>query len=476
MHSLVSSFFSDQEQGDEYPICVVFRKDLEAWLQKQSSAVSQWLARHHFISDRKDMIVVPRWGEDSGGFFVLLVLSEESSLVWKFSKLVQICPVGRYKIDSSLNDAQLYHASLGWGMGSYHFDLHKESSTPPQERGNKIPCLLLPSCVDQERLTTETIGVIICRDLINTAPNHMMPRDLSLVFEYGVKLFTARCRSYTNESLLTHNFPLVYAVGKGSKNHPRLFDFTWGDEKNPHITIVGKGVCFDSGGLDIKPSSGMRLMKKDMGGAAHAIALGYMIASCNLPVYLRVIVPAVENAVSGNAYRPGDVIQSREGSSVEITNTDAEGRLVLADALTLACEDEKLELLIDFATLTGASRVALGAEIPSLFSNDDALAKELEVHAKKQEDPVWHMPLYKPYAKMLKSSIADIRNCVVEHSYGGAITAALFLEKFVKNVPWLHLDVMAWNIKSEEGRIMGGEAQGVRALFSYILDRYLPKS
>jgi leucyl aminopeptidase len=276
----------------------------------------------------------------------------------------------------------------------------------------------------------------------------------------------------TRGAELETGYPMIHAVGKAAarEHAPRLIELIWGDERHPHIALVGKGVCFDSGGLDIKPAAGMRLMKKDMGGAAHALALAEAVMTARLPVRLHVLIPAVENAVSGNAFRPGDILKSRAGMTVEIDNTDAEGRLVLGDALTKAVED-KAELIINFATLTGAARTALGSDLPALFANDDALAKALLDSADVVADPVWRMPLWKPYAEMLDSDIADIANS--GGAFAGAITAALFLQKFVPDdIPWAHLDTYAWRGSAKPGRPKGGEALGLRAVFRYLTQVY----
>jgi leucyl aminopeptidase len=278
-------------------------------------------------------------------------------------------------------------------------------------------------------------------------------------------------RAIVGDDLLKENFPLVYAVGKASTRAPRLIDLRWGDAKNPKVALVGKGVVFDTGGLDIKPSAGMLLMKKDMGGAASALGLASMIMSAKLPLYLRVIIPAVENAISGEAFRPGDVFKSRKGTTVEIGNTDAEGRLILADALALA-DEEAPDLIVDFSTLTGAARVALGPELPAAFTDDEKLAAALSSVAAREADPFWRLPLWRPYQSMLDSKIADTNN-VSSSAFAGAITAALFLSRFVERAKsWLHFDLYAWNSSSKPGRPEGGEAQTIRALFTFLQERY----
>ena len=298
-----------------------------------------------------------------------------------------------------------------------------------------------------------------------------MPEQLATATQALGQAFGASVDQLIGDELLAQNYPLIHAVGRASAHPPRLLDLRWGDPGHPKITLIGKGVCFDSGGLDLKPSSAMRLMKKDMGGAATALGLARLIMSSGLPVRLRVLVAAVENAVAGNAFRPGDVLRSRRGLTVEIHNTDAEGRLVLCDALAEA-SDERPELMIDFATLTGAARVALGTDMPALFCNDDELANGLLTAAAQEQDPFWRLPLHRPYRDMLDSKIADLANAS-ESSYAGAITAALFLQEFVPtDLPWVHFDLMAWNLKTQPGRPEGGEAMGLRALFAWLEQRY----
>jgi leucyl aminopeptidase len=305
---------------------------------------------------------------------------------------------------------------------------------------------------------------------VNTPANDLGPVELEAAVRTLGKRHRAKVSSIVGPQLLKKNFPLIYAVGQGSERAPRLVDLVWGKSSHPKVTLVGKGVCFDTGGLDIKPDSAMLLMKKDMGGAAAALALAHMIMDAKLPVRLRVLIPAVENSISGIAFRPGDIFKSRKGITVEIGNTDAEGRLVLADALSLA-DEEKPELLIDFATLTGAARVALGPEIPPAFTDDDALWNTLAKHSASEADPLWRLPLWRPYTAMLDSKIADTNN--VGGGHAGAITAALFLAKFVEQAKsWLHLDIFAWNPKDKPGRPEGGEAHSVRALFSLLTERY----
>jgi leucyl aminopeptidase len=314
-------------------------------------------------------------------------------------------------------------------------------------------------------------GVFLARDLVNTPTNDMGPDDLERAVRALAKKYRAKVSVVAGDDLLAKNFPMIHAVGRASDKAPRLIDMVWGDRNAPKVTLVGKGVCFDTGGLDIKPSSGMLLMKKDMGGAANVLGLASMIMAGGLKVRLRVLIPAVENAISGNAFRPGDVLRSRKGLSVEIGNTDAEGRLVLADALALADEEEP-QLLIDMATLTGAARVALGPDLPPFYTDDDGLAADLAAAALEQEDPLWRMPLWQPYDAKLASKIADMNN-VTSDGFAGSITAALFLKRFVEKAGgWAHFDIFAWNPADRPHGPAGGEAQGIRALERVISRRY----
>jgi leucyl aminopeptidase len=314
-------------------------------------------------------------------------------------------------------------------------------------------------------------SIYYVRDLINTPTDDMGPTELADFTVALGKQYAATVDQIIGDDLLKKGFATIHTVGRASDDAPRLLDLRWGNAAHPKVTLVGKGVCFDTGGLDIKPSSGMLLMKKDMGGAAHVLGLARMIMEAKLPIRLRVLIPAVENSISGNAYRPGDIIKSRKGLTIEIGNTDAEGRVVLADALTEAVS-EKPDMLIDIATLTGAARIALGTDIAVLFTNSDEVAAAVSQHAEQQSDPIWRLPLFASYREALNSSIADINNSSSD-SYAGAITAGLFLKEFVPDdIPWMHFDMMAWNLKTRPGRPQGGEAMALRALFSYLSAKY----
>jgi leucyl aminopeptidase len=377
-------------------------------------------------------------------------------------KLAALLPAGIWRFETPPPNPRL--ATLAFALGAYRFMRYRKFD-PKDVR------LELPSGVDGVELTRIVEAVFLVRDLINTPSNDCGPAEIETAARALAERFGASIRSVIGDELLRENFPLVHAVGRASSRPPRMIDLTWGDPKNPKVALVGKGVCFDTGGLDIKSDSAMLLMKKDMGGAANALGLAQMIMDAKLPVRLRVVIPAVENSISVDAFRPGDVWTSRKGVSVEIGNTDAEGRLILADALALVDEDAP-DLLVDFATLTGSARVALGPDLPAAFTEDDGLAAELAHHAAAEADPCWRMPLWRPYQSMLESKIADTNN-VASGSFAGAITAALFLSRFVGRADsWVHFDLFAWNPSAKPGRPEGGEAQTIRALYALLTARY----
>lgn len=428
-----------------------------------SMRAKSWIKATNFTGAGGSVLLVP---DDEGllscvvlGLGVADVQDQDPLIV---GALPQSLPSGDYRIsygEDTLRDRG--RDALAWALGCYRFDRYKKMKA-------SLPKLRVDQDVSNlDELLALARATAFGRDLISTPANDMGPAQIAVAAQALASAYDAPCRVTIGEDLLAENFPLVHAVGRASEQAPRLVDFSWGANSNPKVTLVGKGVAFDSGGLDIKSAAGMLLMKKDMGGAANVLALASAIMATSLPVRLRVIIPCVENAISGSAFRPGDVLSSRSGRTVEIGNTDAEGRLILADALTLADEDEP-DLIIDMATLTGASRVALGADIPSLFSNDDAFAKELQATSMLASDPLWHMPLWRPYRKMLDSKIADI-NHISSGGYGGAITAALFLSTFVgTETKWAHIDLMAYNQTAKPGKPVGGETQGMRALYSYL--------
>jgi len=399
-------------------------------------------------------------GRLAGILFGLENVDEPVKDLFRPGQLSSLLPAGTYRFANAPHDARL--ATLAFALGAYQFTRYRKAEA-------RNARLVLPDGVDGDDLTRIIEGVKLARDLINTPSNDMGPAELEqaarvLAEQHGAAIHI------TEGDALAKQFPLIHAVGAASARAPRLIDLTWGNDGNPKITLVGKGVCFDTGGLDIKPDTGMLNMKKDMAGGATSLALAHMVMTRKLKVRLRVIVPAVENSISGTAFRPRDIYESRKGISVEIGNTDAEGRLILADALALADEDAPT-LVADFATLTGAARVALGPDVPPFFTDDDALASELARYAASENDPLWRMPLWRPYEQMLDSKVADTNN-VSTGGQGGAITAALFLRKFVAAKSWLHFDIFAWTPSAKPGRPEGAELQSARALYALLCARY----
>ncbi|MEO3427560.1 leucyl aminopeptidase family protein [Pelagibius sp. CAU 1746] len=449
----------DEAHADEAtPIAAVTREAYEDWLKDREAPQRNWISASGFRAQPGAFCLLP--GENGALAQVLLVIDGEEA-IWSFAGLPAALPPGVYRLDQGLRPGLASRAALGWALGSYSFTRYKEN---PRE----YPCLVWPKSADRDQVshTAEAIGLV--RDLVNTPAADMGPAQLAEAARELAKRHRGKCTVLVGDTLLKRNYPAIHAVGRAAAEEPRLIDLRWGT-KGPKVTLVGKGVCFDSGGLDLKPAAGMKLMKKDMGGAAHVLGLASLIMAEKLPLRLRVLVPAVENAVSGNAFRPLDVLQTRKGLTVEVGNTDAEGRLILCDALAEA-DGEKPDLLIDFATLTGAARVALGPDLPALFSNDDKLAGLILRHSAAEGDPVWRLPLFKGYRPGLESKVADLNN-ISNSPYGGAITAALFLENFVSpGTPWAHIDIMAWNIATRPGRPEGGEAMGLRAVYAAIVE------
>ncbi|ABZ77396.1 Leucyl aminopeptidase [Shewanella halifaxensis HAW-EB4] len=439
------------------PLSIFNSQSFNVWREQQEQRIQNWLNTTQFNGKGASLIPGPE-----GNLEQVIFVSDSDDSYWLCGDLVNQLPSGQYELKGS--EQLIRTAAFSWGLGAYQFDRYKKGD-------KELPVLVVPTQAQADEANKFIRSVSLVRDLVNTPAADMMPQHLGDIMIAMSQEFGATVTQIVGNELLEHNYPTIHMVGRASENLPRLIDLTWGDESAPKLTLVGKGVCFDSGGLDIKPTSGMRLMKKDMGGAAHVIGLAQLIMAHNLPVRLRVLVPAVENAVSANAFRPGDVITTRKGITVEIDNTDAEGRLVLCDALTEANSD-KPELVIDFATLTGAMRIALGTELPGFFSNDEEVAAGFTASGLKVDDPVWRMPLHRPYLDLTGSDIADLANCA-KTPFGGAITAALYLEEFVdKGISWSHFDVMAYNVRKLPGRPVGGEAFGIRAVFDYLQNRF----
>lgn len=431
------------------------------WLAIQSDAIRTAVKAQKFEGSPNDIAILP--GEKPSEWSVVAGVSDAAEPgVWHLAKAADSLPEGTYR----LADYDASEAMLGWMLGQYRYH---EYLSEPKLTGPRILLVKEPARIHATALQAAATALV--RDLVNRPAGDLGPNALEAEAKRIAKAHKAEVTVTAGEALET-GYPLIHAVGKAAmRDHaPRLIEIEWGDPRHPRIAIVGKGITFDSGGLDIKPASGMRLMKKDMGGAAHALALAELIMAAHLPVRLHMLVAAAENSIAGNAMRPGDIIKSRKGITVEIDNTDAEGRLVLADALTKAIED-KPEMIVDFATLTGAARVALGPDLPAMFSNDDGLANALLAASKSTADPLWRMPLWAPYMEMLDSDIADTSNS--GGAFAGSVTAALFLQKFVPdNVPWVHLDTFAWRPTNKPGRPKGGEALGLRAVFGYLAETY----
>ena len=434
--------------------------ELEEWLAGQPSEITAWVRATGFSAKPGSHCLVPGEGGVIGR--VLAGVRRERD-PWAFAALPRSLPEGDYRLAHGADAGRATDAAFGWALGCYRFARYRDAK-------GTLARLVWPGECDRDYVANVAPGIALARDLINTPAEDMGPGELADAASELAGAHGGRCAVTVGDDLLAANYPMIHAVGRAAVRAPRLIDLTWGEADAPKITLVGKGVCFDSGGYDLKPSAGMKLMKKDMGGAGLVLGLARAVMGAGLPVRLRVLVPAVENLVAGNAIRPLDVIGTRKGLTVEIGNTDAEGRLVLADALAEA-DSEKPDLIIDAATLTGAARVALGADIPAMFTPDDALAADLLRHAAIEQDPLWRLPLWRGYRDSLDSKVADINN-ISDGAYGGAITAALFLAEFVSETPaWAHIDLMAWNLKARPGRPVGGEAMGLRALYAMIRER-----
>ena len=437
-------------------LVTVAADSFESWRKGQSAERRAWAEACGFSGAAGSFCIFP---DASGGRADVVVGVDQDDLIESGGTLASKLPEGTYHVAGGLEAAQAKLFALGFGLSAYRFDRYKTATTP----GAK---LIWPEGVDRKELEAAIDGMFLVRDLINTPTNDMGPSHLAAVARSLGKRHGATVSVTVGNKLLEKNFPSIHAVGRAADNAPRLIDLKWG-KRGPKVTLVGKGVCFDSGGLDIKPAANKKIMKKDMGGGAHVLGVASMIMAMKLPVQLRVLVSAVENSIAGNAFRPLDVLQTRKGITVEVGNTDAEGRLVLSDALT---EAGKVDLLLDYATLTGAARVALGTSLPAMFCNDDEIAAQLLEAGLAESDPLWRLPLHEPYKKMLKSDVADISN-IGSSGYGGAITAALFLREFIEPTNrWVHIDVMAWNLAGTPAHPVGGEAMGIRAVYRLVAE------
>ncbi|HIK45793.1 MAG TPA: leucyl aminopeptidase family protein [Leptolyngbyaceae cyanobacterium M65_K2018_010] len=438
------------------PIYLVNETDLS----QHPSDSQAWVAATGFKAEPNTFCLVP----GTGGTLTKVLVGQADSLdTWALGSLPTTLPPQTYYLADSWSPELATKLWLGWRLGEYRFSRYKRPNDQP------LAQLVAPAGADQAYVTQTVTATTLVRDLVNTPAGDMGPEQLEAAAQALADTHAANLTVIRGDDLIRQGYPLIHAVGRAAAQMPRLLDLTWGHAEAPKVTLVGKGVCFDTGGLDIKPAAGMKLMKKDMGGAAHVLGLAAMIMGLQLPVRLRVLIPTVENSLAGNAMHPLDVLPSRRGLTVEVGNTDAEGRLILADALWEAVSEEpEPQLVIDFATLTGAARIALGTELPACFSNRQAIAAALLAIGEQVDDPLWHLPLYQPYRAMIDSKVADLSN-ISDSAYGGSITAALFLQEFTRpDIPWVHIDLMAWNIRPLPGRPEGGEAMAMRAVFDLI--------
>jgi leucyl aminopeptidase len=461
--STMNCFAASDAADRALPLVVLRTGLLDAFLASQPAATRAWVAAHGWVAAPGSFLVVP--GTDGQPVAVLVGVHDPDEPL-ALAHLPLSLPEGVYRLTGShgitIDPAR---ALLGWGLGAYQFDRYRKPARAPARLALNETTPALSDAYAQLKAS------LLVRDLINTPTEDLGPEQLDAVAQRLAKAYGAQARCIVGDALIEQNFPAIHAVGRASHRAPRLIELEWGDPAHPALAIVGKGVCFDTGGLDIKPADGMRWMKKDMGGAAHALGLAQIVMAQKLPVRLHLLVPAVENAIAANAYRPGEVISTRKGLRVEIDNTDAEGRVVLCDALAYASERHP-DLILDFATLTGAARIALGPDLPALFTNRDALRDEFMRAAQATRDILWPMPLWQPYHSYLKSHIADFANSGPSRM-AGCITAALYLERFIpEGQAWAHFDVYSWNDVERPGKPLGGEAQSLRASWELLKARY----
>ena len=464
---MVNPFATRAPKGT-LPIQTVTRSTLARWRSGAAKRQADWVAATGFDGTAGTSVMVP--GANGKAELVLAGVGDEPT-PWGYAALSATLPKGTYRFAYEGDGALSTRIALGWALGKYAYRRYR--SKPGDGTGGAK--LVWPKSAEKRMVDRTVKATFLARDLINTPASDMGPVELAMAAKGVAEAHKAKFKAIVGEALLKANYPMIHAVGRGSPRVPRLIDITWGRPNAPKVTLVGKGVCFDTGGLDIKPASAMLMMKKDMAGGATVLALAQMIMEARLDVRLRVLIPAVENSVSGEAYRPQDVLKSRKGITVEVGDTDAEGRLVLADALWEASA-ESPDLLMDFSTLTGAQRIACGTDLPAFFTHDDGLAGDFMKAGQATGDPVWRLPLFEPYRGELDSPIADI--CSVGKSRtGGAIHAALFLEEFVRpGSPWIHIDYMAWNVSGKPGKPAGGEPQSLRAVYGLIEKRFGKKS
>lgn len=451
-----AKIFYETKSDNAISLYFISKNQWEEDISKFTSLEQNSLSMHQFKGKLGDSCII----QNADGLIDKVYIGTgDGNQVQALAHAAIMLPPNIYKVEGEYSQ----EAAMNWALAQYRFERYKKQEIQPR--------LLVVDSDNLPNLLALTQAQFLVRDLINKPTNDLGPKELADVVEELANAHNAQFEQWVGDALLKNNFPAIYTVGRASKAAPRLLSLTWGDPKNPAITLVGKGVCFDSGGLDIKSASGMRLMKKDMGGAAHVIGLAQWIMTRRLPVHLRMLIPAVENSIGPDAFRPGDVITMRNGLTVEIHNTDAEGRLILGDALVKACE-EKPDLIIDFATLTGAARVSLGTDVAALFTNNDQLASQITAASHGTSDPVWRLPLFSAYEELLRSNVADLANSS-DYPYAGAIVAGLFLQRFVTpSIPWMHFDIMGWNLNSKPGKPEGGEAMGIRTVAAYLQGIY----
>jgi leucyl aminopeptidase len=453
--------------SDSIPLWLLYENEIDAWRAAQTPQIARWISEQNFKGEKHRVVLLP---DPAGGLTAAvggLGRRQGALSLWHAAGFVERLPPRRFHLAQQFTRDEATQLCLGFAYGGYRFDRYRAAKS-------EAASIEAPPNADVQFVALAAESLRMARDWINTPAQDLGPVELAAAARGLAERHQAAYQEWVGEGLLAANFPTVHAVGRASSQAPRLVELRFTPrtgESYPRLTLVGKGVCFDSGGLDIKPGSGMALMKKDMGGAAVALALAHMLMSVNIRAELRVLIPAVENSISGNAYRPGDVLTTRKGLTVEVGNTDAEGRLVLCDALAFA-DAEQPDLIVDFATLTGAARVALGPELPALFGNDEGIVRDLARVAAAEHDPLWPMPLWAGYEDELAGKIADLNN-VAASPLAGAIFGALFLKRFVsESTHWVHIDLYAWNSKDRPGRAIGAEAQGVRGVYRYLVQRY----
>ncbi len=464
-HLLMSEYLTIKNYDTAIPIYIISAASLETWLKSLPPMQARWAKDNGFKADKGEILKLV----GASGELAAIAIgfgddpeNNETPDLWCLAPLATSLPEGKYRLESE-NDPK--HPAIGWALAQYKFDHYLG------KKNSRKATLVLKNDDDLNEINATVSAITLVRNLVNTPTCDMGPSHLSTVMKDMADKYDADFTETVGDDLLLKGYNTIHAVGRAAANTPRLLDMSWGRKTAPKLTLVGKGVCFDTGGLDLKPSSGMRHMKKDMGGAAHTLGLAQMIMETGLDVRLRLLIPAVENNISSDAFRPGDIIKTYKGTTVEVDNTDAEGRLILCDALALASKDNP-DLILDFATLTGAARVAMGPAIVPFFTDGDELAHDLAQYSAEENDPIWRMPLYAPYAPDLKSNCADISN-MGSSPFGGAIMAALFLKHFVsKPEKWVHFDVFSWNASAQPGRPQGGEAMGLRTVYSYLKNSF----